>query len=35
MASYPRAQKERDARLVIAIWAWMRNVMYPKESLNV
>ena len=29
------AQKQRDARTGIAIWAWMRNMMYPKESLNV
>jgi hypothetical protein len=29
------AQMQRDARTRIAIWAWMRNVMYPKESLNV
>ena len=29
------AQMQRDARTGIAIWVWMRNVMYPKESLNV
>jgi len=29
------AQKQRDARTGIAPWAWMRNLMYPKESLNV